>query len=135
MVIRNKKNIFKKIFFSQGFLSLVGLIIIISISFPFAKNAIKQYKINQEINNLKKDIAGLQDKNSDLKKVFANLNSDQFAEEQARLNFNLKKSGEELVVIKNSEGLNSTSSAAGDNQKKVAEQLSNPQKWFNYFFK
>ena len=41
MVIRNKKNIFKKIFFSQGFLSLVGLIIIISISFPFAKNAIK----------------------------------------------------------------------------------------------
>lgn len=145
MVNRVKKNIFQKIFFNQKFLSLVGLMVIILISFPLAKNAIKQRRINQEISDFKKEIATLQNKSVDLKKFVSYLESDQFAEEQARLNLNLKKSGEELTVIKpaisgvkilasTTEG-NSIFNIPGYNKEETQKELSNPRKWFNYFFK
>jgi predicted nucleic acid-binding Zn-ribbon protein len=118
--------------------------IIILIGFPFAKNAIKQHKINQEISDYKKEITSLQNKSLDLKKFVSYLESDQFAEEQARLSLNLKKSGEELTVIKNSPGDLSATSSSGAKQifdipgyRKEAEkpESSNPRKWLNYFFK
>ncbi len=144
MVNRNKKNNLKKIFFGQKFLTLIGLIAIILISFPFAKNYIKQYKINKEINDFKKEISELQNKNSDLKNFVSYLESDQFAEEQARLNLGLKKPGEELIIIKSGDnGSLATSSSAGNpifnipgyKKEEARPEASNPRKWFNYFFK
>lgn len=144
MVNRGKKSNFKGIFFNQKFLSLIGLAVIILISFPFAKNAIKQYRINKEISDFKKEIASLQDKSADLKKFVAYLDSDQFAEEQARLNLNLKKSGEELTVIKTpADSPGSASSSNGNlifnipgyNKEEPDQELSNPRKWLSYFFK
>ncbi len=144
MVYKVKKNNFKKILFSQKFLTLIGLITIILISFPFAKNYIKQYRINKEIDNFKKDIAELQNKSSDLKNFVSYLESDQFAEEQARLNLGLKKPGEELTIIKSGDnGSPATSSSAGNpifnipgyKKEEARPEASNPRKWFNYFFK
>ncbi|MFH1583172.1 MAG: septum formation initiator family protein, partial [Candidatus Falkowbacteria bacterium] len=100
MMKRRKNNYFEKIFFNQKFLTLLGLVVIILIGFPFAKNTLKQYRINKEISELKKEIFDLQNKNVDLKNFVSYLESDQFAEEQARLNLGLKKPGEELTVIK-----------------------------------
>jgi len=143
MINRRKNNYFEKIFFNQKFLALLGLIIIIFISFPFAKNTLKQYRINKEMNELKQEISDLQNKNVDLKNFVSYLESDQFAEEQARLNLGLKKPGEEEVVIKTSTGdtLTSTSSSAtmfnitGYDKAKPEIEQSNPKKWLNYFLK
>ncbi len=144
MLNQGKKNSLQKIFFNQAFLSLVGLIIIVLIGFPYAKSAVKQYKINQEISNFKKEIASLQNKSQDLKKIVAYLDSDQFAEEQARLNLNLKKSGEELTIIKTVDSGLSLASSSDYNQiydipgyKKAepVKEFSNPKKWLNYFFR
>ena len=65
-----------------------------------AKNVIKQYRINKEIKSFKNEISSLGNKNNELKNFVSYLESDQFAEEQARLKLNLKKPGEELTVIK-----------------------------------
>jgi cell division protein FtsB len=142
MVYKVKKYNFKRIFFNQAFLSLIGLILIVLISFPFAKNAIKQHKINQEIDDYKRQISSLQNKSLDLKKFVSYLESDQFAEEQARLSLNLKKSGEELTVIKSMPGdLASTSGTdqifdiPGYGKDQPKPEVSNPRKWLNYFFK
>lgn len=145
MVNRGKKNNFKKIFFKQKFLTLVGLIAILLISFPFAKNLIKQYRINKEITDFKKEIADLQDKSVDLKNFVSYLESDQFAEEQARLNLNLKKPGEELTVIKtatagpalaiSSNQGNPIFNIPGYKKEEPRQEVSNPGKWLNYFFK
>lgn len=144
MVNAGKKRNFKKILFSQGFLSLIGLLAIILISFPSVKNTVKQYRINKEISDFKKEIASLDNKNADLKNFVAYLESDQFAEEQARLNLNLKKTGEELTVIKiAANGLSSASTSEakqifdvlGYNKEKPSQELSNPRKWFSFFFK
>lgn len=144
MANKGKKNNFKKIFFNQKFLTLVGFTVIVLISFPFAKNAIKQHKINQEINGFKKEISDLQNKNADLKNFVFYLESDQFAEEQARLNLNLKKPGEEKTVIKiDAPGPDLASSSEGDQifnipgrkKEKLGSEPSNPKKWLNYFFR
>lgn len=144
MINRRKNNYFEKIFFNQKFLSLLGLAAIILISFPLAKNTLKQYRINQEISGLKKEISGLQNKNADLKNFVAYLESDQFAEEQARLNLGLKKPGEELTVIKPAAGqapASTASSAApifnipGLKNTGAEANKSSPRKWLNYFFK
>jgi cell division protein FtsB len=144
MVNRSKKNKFTRIFANDKFLTLVGLVAIILISFPFAKNALKQYRLNNEINGFRKEIVDLQNKNSEFKKAISYLGSDQFAEEQARLNLNLKKPGEELTIIKNGAAdLSQTSTAAGNsifnfpgyNQENRLIEPSNREKWFNYFFK
>ena len=138
-----KNNYFKKIFFNQKFLAWLGLSVIILISFPFAKSTLKQYRINKEISELKKEIGALQNKNIDLKNFVSYLASDQFAEEQARLNLGLKKPGEELTVIKMaaSDTLAATSSGAtifnipGYEKNRPVVKQSNPKKWLNYFFK
>ena len=100
MVNRGRKNVFEKIFFNQKFIALIGLLAIVLISFPLVKNALKQYRVNKEISGLKKEFNDLQNKVVDLKNFVSYLQSDQFVEEQARLNLNLKKAGEELTVIK-----------------------------------
>ncbi|MFA5359645.1 MAG: septum formation initiator family protein [Patescibacteria group bacterium] len=143
MINRRKNNYFEKIFFNQKFLALLGLIIIILISFPFVKNTLKQYRINKEIGELKQEISDLQNKNVDLKNFVSYLESDQFAEEQARLNLGLKKPGEEVMVIKsdNNKASTSTSTSAtmfnipGYEKAKPEVKQSNPEKWFNYFLK
>ena len=143
MVNKRKKNIAAKVLFDQKFLSLIGLTAIILISLPFAKNAVKQSRINKEISNFKKEIAALQDKSTNLKNFVSYLESDQFIEDQARLNLNLKKSGEELTVIKtpaSGSGYASSSSGRlifdipGYNREAREQELSNPRKWLNYFF-
>ena len=143
MINRRKNNYFGKIFYNQKFLTLLGLAAIILISFPLAKNTLKQYRINKEINELKKEIFDLQNKDVDLKNFVSYLESDQFAEEQARLSLGLKKPGEEVTVIKTATGDNSagTSSGAtifnipGYEKTRPEAKKSNPRKWLNYFFK
>jgi cell division protein FtsB len=144
MLNRGKKDIVKRIFFNPKFLSLIGLTVIVFIGFPLAQNAVKQYRINKEIGELRGEIASLEGKSVDLKKFISYLESDQFAEEQARLILNLKKAGEELTVIKPAtNGLESASSSTdnlifdipGHKKEAPPRELSNPRKWLNYFLK
>ena len=58
-----------------------------------------------------------------------NLNSDQSLEEEARLNLNLKKSGEQVVVINDVENKLITSSIVAP-----AKNKNNLAKWRDYFF-
>ena len=140
MITRRKNNYLERIFFNQKFLSLLGLAVIILISWPFAKNALKQYRINREISELKQEIAALQNKNVDLKNFVSYLTSDQFAEEQARLNLGLVKPGEELLVIKTEKAAPVSSSNTifnipGYEQPALKLKSSNPRKWIDYFLK
>jgi len=142
MLNKGKKHSLEKIFFNQKFLTLVGLAVIILISWPFAKNTIKQHRVNQEISDFKKEIANLQNKSVDLKNFVSSLESDQFVEEYARLNLNLKKPGEEKTVIKIDAASFASSSEndpifniPGRVKSAPGPEMSNPKKWFNHFFR
>lgn len=141
MFNRKKESKFKKIFSNQVTITLLGLVIIVLISIPLAKNISKQYKINNEIKLLQEEISNLEGKNTNLKNLITFLESDQFVDEEARKNLNFKKEGEEVVVIKD-ELLGATESTDELNSKYIINQpkeekkrrLSNPEKWLKYFF-
>lgn len=126
---RKKRNSISRFFGSPLFLSLVLLGLLAAIIAPLYKNISSRYRIDREIEDLRQEINSLETSNKDLEKLLAYLESDQFAEAEARLNFGLRKKGEEVVVIKE-EG-----AAIGSvNEKTAGGDLSNPAKWLKYFF-
>ncbi|MDD5032291.1 MAG: septum formation initiator family protein [Patescibacteria group bacterium] len=134
MINNRRGNFFAKIIYSQKFLALVGLILVILISFPLARNVSKRYYLSKEIKELDKEISDFESKNKDLKELIAYLESEQFVEEKARLNLGLKKEGEKVAVIK--DDISTTTAfdleaESGDNR----ENFSNPRRWCDYFFR
>jgi len=133
--MQKEKNILNKIIFSPIALSIVGLVIIVAISIPLARNISKQYEINKEMKDLENEISNLESKNNKLNGLIEYLESEEFVDEKARLNLNYKKEGEEVVVIKEKElisdhNIDGLISGFRDNN----EGASNPKKWWNYFF-
>ncbi|MBU0636840.1 MAG: septum formation initiator family protein [Patescibacteria group bacterium] len=144
MIFKKNKNFIAKYIFNQKTLALLGLIIIILISFPLIKNVRRNNKINQEIRELEKKITNLENRNLNFKNLISYLESNQFIEEQARLKLGLKKEGEDVTVIKNNlnpENNNLTASSSnifnitGLTKEKLIEPANNPQKWLKHFFK
>ena len=144
MFKQKRKNFINRILFNQITLSVFGLLIIIAISYPLAKNVSKQYEINKEIKELEKEITDMESKNLELKNFISYIESDQFAQEQARLNLNYKKEGEEVVVIKNKdEEINSEKTSQPDktiysirglDKEEDKKRINNPVRWRRYFF-
>ena len=137
-MINKEKSLVKRILSNQFILSIVGLIIIILISFPLAKNVSKQYKVNKEIESLKMEINGLQNKNSQLKNLISYIQSDQFIDESARKNLNYKKAGENVVIINNVETTEKKDDglAVNNSQNETSAVIeNNADKWVKYFFK
>ena len=144
MIKNSRKNFITRILFNSKTFALFGLIIIILISVPLAKKVSQRYKIDQEIKDLEAEIAELENKNIDLKEFVNYLESDQFVEEQARLQFGLKKEGEEAAVIKSEEveqiqeRIEARGSAVfgiiGSDKNHPAKPISNPERWRGYFF-
>ncbi len=123
--------------FNQKFLVLAGVITIILISIPLAKNISQRYEIDQEIKEMESEIAELESRNRSLSGVISYLESDRFIEEQARLQMGLKKHGEEVAVIKESVGAGEfliNEEGGSDGNINSNGPISNPRKWRRYFF-
>jgi len=127
---RRRNSRLSGFFISPLFLSLVLLGLLAVIIFPLYKNMTNRYRIDREIEVLKSEIESMENGSNDLKKLLAYLESDQFAETEARLNFGMKKKGEEVVVIKEDE----TVAALGLAADVSMGDLPNPVKWLRYFF-
>lgn len=151
MAIERRKNLISRFITNPKILTFLGLVIILLISFPIAKNASRRYNVNKEIKELEKEIKGVEEKNIELSKLIDYLNSDQNLEEYARLNFELKKRGENVVVVDNggdkkdetSKDLNNKDGEGnketifnipGLENAKPIRAATNPEKWWKYFF-
>jgi cell division protein FtsB len=135
------KNWLSRLLFHQITLAVLGFLILLAISVPLARNVSQRYRVSQEVKELEQEINRLEKKNSELKNLINYLQSDQFIEEQARLNLNYKKEGEKMVVIKEkdesttSEGVGGEVFAGNSSSQPQAKPISNPQRWWRYFFK
>ncbi len=134
-----------KLFFNAKFIFIITLAVILILSFPVIKNFSRRDKAAEEIKELEKEIESIGNKNEELRQLVDYLNSDQYLEGQARLNFGLKKPGEETAVIEiegdnqNNRNGNADQKSAyiipGMEEKNNYKPLTNSQKWLNYFFK
>lgn len=121
-------SFFTDLFANQRFLAIIGLVFLVLIIFPLARTYSQKRMVEKEISDVKKQIADFETANQDLKDMISYLNSDQSLEEEARLNLNLKKSGEQVIVINDGAASASTTSLMTPSKK------SNLAKWRDYFF-
>lgn len=132
-----KKKKIKTEIIRQILISLIGLFIIFLISIPLAKKITKQYRVNNEMRELENEISGLQKKNEELKNVIDYLKTDEYVKNRAKLDLNFREEGEEVVVVKDLNIVeNETTDEIISIDDKIAKDnnnLSNPQKWLNYF--
>lgn len=114
---------------SQRFLAIIGLIFLVVIIFPLARTYSQRQVIEKELADVQHQIADFENQNQQLQELIAYLQTDQSLEEQARLNLNLKKPGEGVIVVEN-KSLKVDKLVASS----TVSVASNFQKWLNYFF-
>lgn len=126
---RKKKNFLVDLIFSKFFL-LICVVLFFVIVFALGKGTIKNYKVDSEIEDLKAEISELEKQNQEYNQLISFLNSSAFIEQEAKLKLGYKKPGEQVVIIPGIE--NKKAESEGFEQQ--IEKLSNPQKWWLYFF-
>lgn len=129
-----KKEFNAKRALSSKLFLFLGIIILGFLIFSFGKKFLESREIDKEIREAGEEIARLETKNNELKDFLDFLNTDAFLEQEARLKFNLQKPGESVVIIPD------VGERIKDDKNKVEmiaddRMLSNPKKWWNYFFK
>ncbi|MFA5886733.1 MAG: septum formation initiator family protein [Patescibacteria group bacterium] len=121
---------FYRLVSSQRFLAMIGLIFLVAIMFPLARTYSQRLLVEKEIKDVEQQISESEKKNQELRDLVLYLQSEQSLEEQARLNLNLKKPGEAVIVIDNKKN-----QASDLNDSATNDISSNLLKWWRYFFK
>jgi cell division protein FtsB len=122
-------NTWSRLVAGQWLITIIAVGVLVLIGIPAVKNYGQQKAIDIEIKEAQAEIERFTGQNQEIKEVISYLESDQAVEDQARLNLGLKKAGEKVVVI--SDRPQVVESLPGSVSQ---ENLSNPHKWFNYFF-
>lgn len=111
---------------------ITSLIIFMIIGLGLAKSWQRDSEVSQEITGLNSSIRDLEKDNLELKELVEYFNSDAYIEEKARIDLGLKKAEEKVVIVsKQREGV------FNDDEnftKTNTNDLSNPEKWWLYFF-
>lgn len=123
---KEKNNTWKNKIWSSNIFSIL-LIILLVVSFTkVSREIMLRWEIKKEINTLQTQLEDLQTKTSKMDKLISYLKTDEYIEKQARLEFNLSRPGEKQINLVNSNDSNSKDLSNN--------QISNVEKWFNYFF-
>ncbi len=96
----------------------------------YARAYYQDYMVRQEIKELQGDIEKLNTKKLESLKILEYVTSDQFVEETARTDLNMKKVGESVLVVPQ---MPSESSTTGAVYNVEADDLSPTMKWWYYF--
>lgn len=132
----SKKNKIQsnKLLFHPAIITIIGIVIIVLISIPLTKNISQKYKVNEKITSLEKEIKEIENQNLNLNGMVSYFESESFTEEQARLNFGLKKEGEDVLVIQDAETKDTKELKENIHTNRLNPK-SNTQKWLMYYFK
>ncbi|MEK7064978.1 MAG: septum formation initiator family protein [Patescibacteria group bacterium] len=128
---KNEKSFLKRFFGSRWFL-VTAFVVAVLVAFGYARAYYQDYKIRQEIDSLQEQVKKLEHKKIESMDILKYVTSDAFVEEKARTELNLKKPGENVLIIKNQAG---QVNADETTQKSPVEKtlLHNTIKWWYYF--
>lgn len=130
-MIKNEKSFLKRFFGSRWFL-VTAFVVAVLVAFGYARAYYQDYKIRQEIDSLQEQVKKLERKKLESMDILKYVTSDAFVEEKARTELNLKKPGENVLIVKNQ----AESVDTGETAKKPPVEktlLNNTIKWWYYF--
>jgi cell division protein FtsB len=129
MANRNEKASFKRFFKSRSFLLFI-IIILLFISYNLARVYYQAYRTYEAIKQESDERDSLTYRNFQLTGLLKYVSSDQYVEDQARTELNLKKDGEQVIMLNNVEPQTTSSTY---NQVVDERPLNNLTKWWYYF--
>lgn len=118
-----------KIILIAEFVLLAYMLYVLSVSLY------RSYQIDRVIKETEDKNARLEHENQTLGEDYEYYSSDAYKEKIAKQNFNLIRPGEEVIVLAPQEKQFLTDEEkAVQGSKQYYQKLSNPQKWFHFFF-
>ncbi len=125
---------------SSRWFFLVGIAVLALLFVAFSKIVYVNYGTHQNIANLEEEIRSLETNQQKLKELSQFLETDYFAEREARIKLGMQKKGEQAVIIEGAppESAEKPVAKNATPQKAisaaVSEGASNTQQWWDYFF-
>lgn len=116
---------FKKFFYSRSFIVVV-LIVIFLLATNLVRTMSRDYKVRSEIRRLENEQTRLEMEQKRLSNLRDLFQSQFFVEEESRKSLGYAKPGEKMIIVEPG-----AISVSGNEEE---EDLSNPQKWYKYFF-
>lgn len=121
----------RRVFFSQWFL-LVNIIVLSLVTYTTARSFYYHYQVQKEIRQFQERARSMETKNMATTELLTYITSKDYIEKRARTELNLMKPGEQVVLVHTS---SSTNGNRQTDQPMVKKQhLSNPERWWKYFF-
>lgn len=117
-------------FFSSRLFLIVACIVALLVAMSYARAYYQDYAIRQEIKRLESEVQRLEHKKLESFELLKYVSSDAYVEEKGREEFNLKKPGEQVLIIPNEGGAARHSDVS---TLPETERLKNPIKWWYYF--
>lgn len=129
--MKQQENKWYKFFYSRWFF-VVFVVLFFLVLFAFLKSYYQDYQVRREIKRLEQDVKDLEVKKIETLDLLNHVQSDDFTEEKARLEFNMKSPEENVVVVLSN--LSGQSDALQEKGGVVKlEKASNPEKWLKLF--
>lgn len=123
--IKNNSSSWKDKIWRSNIFSIILILLLLASFVKVGKEIMLRFEIKKEINTLQAQLTDLEEKQSKMDKLISYLKTDEYIEKQARVELNLIKPGEKQV---NLVGLDE------ENVDFSTDNISNIEKWFNYFF-
>lgn len=124
-------NLFFRTLIHSKLYLLLGIFLVVGMTFFLAKEMMNKKVVDTEIGSLKGEIQQLEGSNTDLQKLVQYLGSDDYVKQEAKLKFGFQEQGEHAVVI-NDQNLDHKKFLAA--VEKTEPPLTNPQKWLQFIF-
>lgn len=134
-------HFFSRLFRARWFY-LVNILFIAIVGFSFVREIVRGHTIRTQIEVLEKQSESLQAQHLAIQELKNAVQTETFVEQEARLKLGLKKPGESVVILKNTDTpdaangalRNTPAPAAGDTIGSEEKTLANSKKWWYYFF-
>ena len=117
---------------------LLGFVALVFIVLAISKETSRKQQIQKEISDLQMEAKRIQGDNSRLADKLTYLEGRDYQEKEIRDKLNLQNPDENVVIIKPSPTgkIGAPVKVAGEsNNQELVVKVSNPDKWWNYFFK
>jgi len=118
-------------FFASRLFLIIAFCLALLVAFSYARAYYQDYAVRQEISRLEDEVRRLEHKKLESFELLKYVSSNAYVEEKGRVEFNLKKPGENVIAI-DERGLREYDSLPADIEDNSSD-LKNPIKWWYYF--
>jgi cell division protein FtsB len=107
----------------------INLLLIGFVGWSLVREVVQGKKVSSSLDDLQAKIASLEKQNQNYGDLLSKIDSPGFVDKEARLKLGYQKPGEQVLLLKDAVSQTVLTPSAND-----SETLSNPQKWWRYFF-